>query len=156
MFENVVNDIKSKLAERDRQKKADQAMIHQMDVQAKQIERQEFQTAYRANAKKVAIASANKRAAESTGYQKLVAMNRARHLATNNQAPGGAFEKLKNYTQANLAKREENIKATEQRRIDAKKVKDERESSMKRDREDRLLKSQTRRLAPLNTRKPFG
>ncbi len=115
MFQNLLENLKEKFAEsqeRKRIEKEDMArMQREIDFQAKV----EFQKAYKENALQIAIGRAKKDAAQKSGMQKLRAENRLRRLKdpTKND-PSNFFNKFSAYTQANLARREENLKRTEQ------------------------------------------
>ena len=52
------------------------------------------------------------------------AMNRARNLTQSGSDPGSVFSKFSSYTQKNLAKREENLKRTEEMREEGKKIRE--------------------------------
>jgi len=128
MFENLLENIKEKFAdsrERKRVEKEEMArMQREIDFQAKA----EFQKEFRKNALEIAIGRAKKDAAKKSGMQKLRAENRLRRLkdpATND--PSNFFNKFSAYTQKNLARREENIKRTEQMRSVSDSMKEKKE-----------------------------
>lgn len=125
MFESIFENIKEKFkesAERKRLEKEElEHMQREVDFQRKQV----FQEEFKKNALEVAKAKAKKEAAEKSGLQKFRAMNRARNLEKSGQSPDNFFTKFSEYTQRNLAKREENLKRTEEMRNEAKKMREE-------------------------------
>ncbi|KKK63035.1 hypothetical protein LCGC14_2998350 [marine sediment metagenome] len=106
-------------------KKEDREMVEkwqkEVDLQKQQI----FEDEFKKNALEVARGEAKKDAASKSGLQKLRATNRLRNLENNNMAPGSFFNKLSEYTQKNLAKRQENMKKTDEMRATAKKMREE-------------------------------
>ena len=142
MFENLLGNLKQKFEERQQRKEAEKAdfarMQREVDFQKKQV----FQEEFKKNALEIAIGQAKKDAAKKSGMQKLRAQNRLRNLQKNNMAPGSIFSRFSEYTQRNLARREENMKASEERMGEAKKM-----------REERLQQNPENRQNP---RKPFG
>ncbi|HEC39510.1 hypothetical protein LCGC14_0538390 [marine sediment metagenome] len=123
MFENLFDNLKEKIQknqEKKRLEKEDFArMQREVDFQRKQI----FEDEFKKNALEVAKAQAKKDAAKLSGLQKLRATNRARNLEraeTGN--PMSMFSKLSEYTQKNMARRDENLKRTEEMRSTAKQM----------------------------------
>jgi len=140
-LEKAFGDIRKKMAQREAQKRADQELMRRMELEAKVHERIAYEKAFRENAKIVAEANAKKRAAESSGIQKLRAMNRVRNLASNRQAPGGPFSRIAEYTQRNLANREENIKRTKEIRSAALKERQDKLANVKVERQSRMTRA---------------
>lgn len=99
-----------------------------------------FQDEFKKNSREVAKAKAEKDAAEMSGLQKLRATNRARNLSGAGIDPGTFFGKFSDYTKGNIARREENLKKTEELRGVAKQ---EKEKKM----EERISQRQSR-IAP--------
>ena len=113
---SFLDGIKKELAERARKKKEDQETLHQLRLQAEAERQRVFAEQFKKDSFEVAIAKAKKEAAEKSGLQKLRATNRLRNLQKQEGQPGNAFERLREYTQRNLAKREENLERTAEMR----------------------------------------
>ena len=113
---SFLDGIKKELTERARKRKADQETLHQLRLQAEAERQRVFAEQFKKDSFEVAISKAKKEAAEKSGLQKLRATNRLRNLQKQEGQPGNAFEKLREYTQRNLAKREENLKRTAEMR----------------------------------------
>jgi len=126
MFENFFGGLKEKFQESQEQKRIEKEelarMQREVDFQKKQI----FEDEFKKGALEVAKAQAKKDAAKLSGLQKLRALNRARRLTESGaDNPTNMFSKLSQYTQRNIAKREENIKRTEEMREAGKKISQE-------------------------------
>ena len=129
MFENLLGNFKQKFAESQERKRVEKeelaTMQREVDFQAKI----EFQKKFKEDALKVAISRAKKDAAKKSGIQKLVALNRAKRLQEpGSKDPSNFFNKFSAYTQKNMARRDENIKRTEEMREAARKMKEEKPS----------------------------
>ena len=131
MFENLLGNLRERFEESRQRKKLEREDIARMqrevDFQKKEI----FQEEFKKNALEVARAQAKEEAASKSGIQKMRAQNRLRNLERNNVAPGSFFERFSEYTQKNLAKREENLKRTQDTIEEAKKMKEGRLSQGK-------------------------
>jgi len=145
---SVLDSIKSGISNHFEKKKKEREMMEQLQLEASMQQRQIFQEEFKKNALEVARAKAKQDAAKLSGLQKLRATNRARRLTETGQEPGSMFSKLSEYTQKNLARKEENIKRTEEMRETAKKMQEERLVTQQKTREQNLLKS--------GVRKPFS
>jgi len=126
MFENFLGNLKEKFEKRQERKEEERLdfarMQREVDFEAKKV----FQEEFIKNSKEVAISRAKKDAASKSGVQKMRAKNRLRNLQKNNVSPGSTFARFSQYTQRNLARREENMKASKERMEDAKKFREER------------------------------
>ena len=125
MFENVFANIKDKVNEHFEKKKLEKEDFERMQREADFQQKQIFEEQFKKDALEVARAKAKKDAANLSGLQKLRAVNRARNLTQSGNDPGSIFSKFSEYTQRNLAKREENLKNTEAMRNEAKKMREE-------------------------------
>lgn len=125
--------------------KEEREMMEKIQQEARAHKLQIMEEEFRKNSLLVAEAHAKKEAATKSGLQKLRATNRARNLANPQMAsPGSLFEKLGEYTQKNLAKREDNLKKTAEMRKVAEEMKIERAVKMKKEREERMTRSNSR------------
>ncbi len=126
MFENLLGNLKQKFRERLDRKEAERLEIEKMQREVDFEKSRVFQEEFKKNSLKIAIGQAKKDAASKSGLQKLRATNRLRRLkepgSTN---PGNFFANFSEYTQRNLAKREENLKRTEALREEAKKIREQ-------------------------------
>ena len=126
MFENLLGNIKEKFQESQERKRLEKEEIARMQREIDFRERQVFQEEFKKNALKIAIGRAKKDAAKKSGMQKLVAENRVRRLQEPSaKDPSNFFSKFSAYTQKNMARRDENIKRTEEIREVAKKMREE-------------------------------
>jgi len=140
---SIWDTIKSGFKKHFDKKKEEQEMMDRLRLEARMQQQQIFEEEFRKNAFEVSKAKAKKQAANLSGLQKLRAMNRARNLSDTGQNPGSFLSRLGEYTQKNLAKREENIKRTAELREAAKKM-----------REEKLAERQMGRINKYPT--PFG
>lgn len=146
-FGNIADNIKGLIQDSQEKKKEEKAIINRMRLEAAEHGRQVFEEEFQKNAKEIAIGQAKKRAAETSGIHKLRATNRLRNMESDQRSPVGVLAKLSQHTQRNLAKREENIKRTEELRETAKQM-----------REDELAKRKTNGEPGMgnSVRKPFA
>jgi len=140
----VWSSIKSGIKKHFDKKKEEQEMMDRLRLEARMQQQQIFEEEFKKNALEVAQANARKQAANLSGLQKLRALNRSRRLTESGSNPGSFFSRMAEYTQKNLAKREENLKRTAELRDAAKKM-----------REEELAKRQQERANRI-THKPFG
>jgi len=117
--------------------------MDRLRLEARMQQQQIFEEEFRKNALEVAKAHAKKQAANLSGLQKLRALNRSKRLTESGQNPSSFLSRLAEYTQKNLAKREENLKRTTELRAVAKKM-----------REEKLAERQLGRINKPST--PFG
>ncbi len=103
-------------------KKEEREWMENLQREANAQQKILFESEFRKNALEVAKAKAKKDAANLSGLQKLRAMNRARNL-TNSGQNENLLSKLSQFTQKNIAKREENLKRTAELREAAEKMK---------------------------------
>ena len=143
----ILDSIQTGISNHFEKKKREREMMEQLQTEAQMQQRIIFQEEYKKNALEVARARAKKDAAKLSGLQKLRAINRARRLTESGQEPGSMFSKLSEYTQKNLARREENIKRTAEMRETAKKIQVDKLVEQNRLRDDRMIH---------NNRKPFN
>lgn len=103
-------------------KRESREMMERLQAEAKASGLVVFKEEFRKNALEVEKAKAKKEAATLSGLRKLRAMNRARRLTE----PSNSFmSKFSGFTQANIARREENIKRTTELREAAKKMRED-------------------------------
>ena len=123
MFENLFGSLREKFQESQERKRLEKEefarMQREVDFQKKQI----FEEQFKKDALEVVKAQAKKDAARLSGLQKLRAENRLRNLnKTDAQNPTNMFSKLSAYTQKNIARREENLKRTQEMRDATKSI----------------------------------
>jgi len=121
----VWDTIKSGFKKHFDKKKEEQEMMDRLRLEARMQQQQIFEEEFKKNALEVAKAKAKKQAANLSGLQKLRALNRARNLTESGQNPSSFLSKLAEYTQKNLAKREENLKRTAELRAMAKQMREQ-------------------------------
>ena len=92
-------------------KKQDQELVDRIRKETAIQERQIFEEQMRKDALEVAKAKAKREAAELSGLKKMRAENRLRNL-NNPQSREGFLGKMREYTQRNIARREENLRRT--------------------------------------------
>jgi len=127
MFENLFGNLRKKfqdhLDRKEQERLEMDKMQREIDFEKKRI----FQEEFKKNALEVVRGQAKKDAAKKSGLQKLRAQNRLRRLNEPDAInPGNYLSQFSEYTQRNLAKREENMKRTDAMREDAKKILSER------------------------------
>ena len=110
MLDGIKNYFNNKSEEREEFEK----LQRQADLQRRQFFIEEFKK----NALEVAMATAKREAEDKSGLAKLRATNRTMSL-NHVPEPGSMFEKLAQYTQKNIARREQNLKHTETMRQQA-------------------------------------
>ncbi len=126
MFENLFGNLKEKFQESQERKRIEKEEFARMQREADFQKKQIFEEEFKKDAKIVAMAQAKKDAAKLSGLQKLRATNRLRNLnKSSSENPTNMFSKLSSYTQKNMARREENLKKTEEMRETAKKMREE-------------------------------
>ena len=108
------DNLKEEWAEKARIRKEEEEMIRRLKIEAAVEKNRIFEEEFRKNTFEIARAKAKKEAAEKSGLQKLRAENRLRNLDKLEKNPAGFLGKLSEYTQRNIAKREENLKRTEE------------------------------------------
>ncbi len=92
-------------------KKEDQELVDRIRKETAIQERQIFEKQMRKDALEVAIGKAKREAAELSGLKKMRAENRLRNL-NNPQSREGFLGKMREYTQRNIARRDENLRRT--------------------------------------------
>lgn len=120
------DSIKEGFRTRSEQKRKDREMMERLRKEAGMQEQIEFEKQFKIDAKEVAIAKAKRDSARLSGLQKIRAANRLRNLQKTDQKPDSALAKFATYTQKNMARREENLKATKERQAEATKTREER------------------------------
>lgn len=93
-------------------RKEDQEMMDRLRQEATMQQQVAFEQQFKEDARIVAIAKAKQDAARLSGRQAMVAHNRAIRLQEKGVSSGTFFDKMRDYTQKNIAKREENLKRT--------------------------------------------
>ena len=127
MFENLLGNIKEKIAESAERKRVEKEDLARMQREVEFERRKVFQEEFKKGALEVAKARAKKDAASKSGLQKMRALNRLRNLNSPEASnPSNFFTNFSAYTQRNLAKREENIKRSEEMRREGLKIKEDR------------------------------
>ena len=104
------DNLKKEWAERARIKKEEEEIVRRLQIEAEVEKKKVFEEEFRKNIFKVVTGKAKKEAAEKSGLQKLRAMDRVKNLEKLEKNPSGFLGKLSEYTQRNIAKREENLK----------------------------------------------
>ena len=117
------DSIKESIQRSSDRKRAEREALDKLRQEAKMQQQIAFEEEFAKRAKDVAVARAKKDAARLSGYQKMQAENRLRNLNRNDQKPDSWFSKFSEYTQKNMAKRDENLKATEERRANLSQTK---------------------------------
>ncbi len=121
--------IKDKIQSHLDKRKEEQEMMERLRLEASLQKKQIFEEEYKKDSLEVAKREAKKSAAEMSGLRKLRAINRSRRLTETGKSPGSFFSKVSEYTQKNIAKRQENLKGTAELREQAQKMKEEKVSS---------------------------
>ncbi len=143
----ILESIKSGIEGHFEKRKEDQEFMDNLRRESEAQKRLIFEEEFRKNALEVAKAEAKREAAQKSGLQKLRATNRLRRLNEVKESPDSFFGKLSSYTHRNIANREANLKRTEELRETAKKIREDNLTEQKRLRQERMIKS--------NSRKPF-
>lgn len=122
---NVVANLQEKFRESQQKKKEEQEFLRRLQLQAEAEKRIIFEEEFKKDARLVALAQAKKEASEKSGLQKLRATDRLRRLQKQSGDDTSFFGRLGAYTRKNLARREENLKLTAERRKIAQEMKEE-------------------------------
>ena len=120
----IFDSIKESLANHFDKQKEDKEMMEKLRKEANMQRQLAFEQQFKINAKEVAIAKAKKDAARLSGLQKLRAENRARQLQKSDTDSGNFFNKFQEYTQKNIARREQNMNMTKKMQEDVKNIKE--------------------------------
>ncbi len=112
---SFLDSIKESFEDRSQKRKEEKELVDRMHLEAEVIRKQTLEDEMRKNVKELAIGKAKRDAAELSGLKKHRAENRLRNLQ-NPQTGVGFFSKLAEYTQRNIAKREENLRRTEEKK----------------------------------------
>lgn len=124
-FSKTLDNIQQKFRESSERKRQDKEMMDRLRKEATMHHQVEFEKSFRENARNVAIARAKKEAAKASGYQKLKAQERLSRLKQSDaNEPMNVFAKLRDHTQRNMARRDENMQRTEDRMKVAKEIRD--------------------------------
>lgn len=110
------DSIKEEFASRAEKRKEEQDAIRKIKLGIAAEQQKAFEDQFKKDALEVAISQAKQKAAQASGLQKLRQVNRLRHLQKVDGSPATMFGKLGEYTRRNIAKREENLKRTEEMR----------------------------------------
>ncbi len=126
----MFDSIREKIRESFEQKKKDRLRMEELRKEAELERRKIFEQQFKIDAIEVAKSKSKEDAAKLSGLQKLRAGTRLRRLndSSNAPPPGSFFEKMRDYTSKNIARREENLVRTKNARDDAEKMKAEREA----------------------------
>lgn len=141
----ILDSFKNSIQNHFDKQKEEREMIERIQKEARAHKLIVMEEQFRTDSFKVAEATAKKEAATKSGFAKLRATNRARNLANPQNPPDSFFAKMQEYTQKNMANRERNLKRTEEMRKTAETIKEERATKIKREREERLAKSNSPR-----------
>jgi hypothetical protein len=126
----ILDSIKSGIKGHFDKRQEEREMMEKLQFEADLQRRQTFEEEFRKNALEVAKAKAKQDAARLSGIQKLRAENRLRRLTQiDANKPMGFFEKMRTYTQKNMARREANLKRTAEMRETARKMREERKNT---------------------------
>ncbi len=141
-FDTIKNSFQSHLDKKKEQRDFEDRLRFEAKVQEKQI----FEQQFKKDALEVSRSRAMKEAAEKSGLQKLRAVNRARRLTESGDTNQGTmFSKLSEMTQRNIAKREQNLKRTQEMRDTAKKMREDRMQKQVQERQQRMSRANQRR-----------
>lgn len=80
----------------------------------------------------------------SSGFNRLRAVNREINIRHPEQVPNNAFSRLSEYTQKNLANRERNLEKTKIMREEARRLREERVAKRNMERQNRMIRNQLR------------
>ncbi len=111
-----LDKLKQEWEVRAEKRKADQAIIDRFKLDAEIAGKAAFQEEYRKHIKNIAIGKAKKDAARKSGIMKQRAQQRVRNLQDPRSESKDFFSKFAEYTQRNIARREENLKRTAETR----------------------------------------
>ncbi len=111
--------IKESFEDRSQKRKEEKELVDRIRLESEVQRKLTLEEEMRKNMLELAIGNAKKDAAELSGLKKHRAENRLRNLQ-NPQTGLGFFSKLAEYTQRNIAKREENLRRTEENKGRAK------------------------------------
>ena len=106
------DNLKEEWAEKARIRKEEAEIIRRLKIEAEVEKKRVFEEEFRKNIFDIVKGKAKKEAAEKSGLQKLRAMNRVRNLEKLEKNPSGFLGKLSEYTQRNIAKKEERLQRT--------------------------------------------
>jgi len=137
VLKSISDGVQSYFDKRNEDREVMDNLRHEAEAQKRLI----FEEEFKKNALEVAKAEAKKEAAEKSGLQKLRAMNRTRRLNEIKDPSNSIFGKLGEYTQKNLARREENLKRTHELREAAKKMREEKLREQQQQRQERIAGS---------------
>lgn len=130
-LDSLTNGIKESFQKRKLERENLQKLQEEANTQRLLIFNEEF----RKDSLEVVRRKAKQDAAKLSGLQKLRAVNRARRLT---DPSSSFFGKMSQFTQKNIAKREENIKRTEEMRMEAKKMREDKLAEQQRSRQERM------------------
>jgi hypothetical protein len=116
---SFLDAIKESLSDRSQKRREEKALIDRMRLEGEVARKQVLEEELKKNFQEIVKAKAKKDAATMSGLQKLRAENRLRNL-NNPQTKTGIFSKISEYTQRNIARREENLRKTEENRAKGK------------------------------------
>ncbi len=105
--------IKESFSDRSEKRREEKELVDRIRLESEVRRKEILEEEIRKNMLELTIGKAKKDAAELSGLKKHRAENRLRNLQ-NPQTQMGIFSKLSEYTQRNIAKREENLRRTEE------------------------------------------
>ncbi len=106
---NIANGVKGYFDKKAEEREIFDKLQKEAEMQRRQIFIEEFKK----NSLEVAKQAAQNDALHKSGLAKLRARNRMIQLEKQGQEPGTVFSKLAEYTQKNIARRQENLRRTE-------------------------------------------
>ena len=110
---SFLDGVKEFFEDRSQKRREEKELVDRIRLESEVHRKQVLEDEVRKNMKELAIGKAKKDAAELSGLKKHRAENRLRNLQ-NPQTEMGWFSKLSEYTQRNIARREENLRRTEE------------------------------------------
>lgn len=136
-FDSIKLGIKNHFEKQRERREQLEQIQRQADAEANVV----FQKQFKEHSVAIAKKKAYQDAAKKSGIQKLRAMNRARRLNETGAPPGSFFAKLSEYTQKNIAKREENLARTKVMREEAQKLRREKMEKRIAERQENMARS---------------
>ncbi len=122
---SIFDTAREKIREHLEKSRQDREKMEELHKEVDRERQKIFEEQFKKNSLEVAKKKAYKDAAQKSGIQKLRAETRVRRLNEQSSAPepGTWREKMRDYTAKNIARREENLKRTEEIRSEAEKIK---------------------------------
>jgi len=123
VFDNIKNTVQDHLDKKKEQREFEERLRFEAEIEKRRM----FEDRFREHAREAARIQAEREAYSKSGLKKLQATNRAlRMMGEPDEAGSNVFSRLKEYTQKNIARREQNLARTEKMREAAEQIKKER------------------------------